>query len=176
MGYTDSIRASGSLFLSSYRTSMADDMIQYLTPDKLTALQAELRELKEGKIPNLAKRIDEARQMGDLSENAEYHAAREEMAWAQSRVNELKQILDSAELISGKTSGTTVGVGSAIKVRVKGLLKEYQIVGAQEADPGAGKISNESPLGMAFLGHKKGDTVEVKIPAGLQLYEILEIH
>ncbi|HYE60072.1 MAG TPA: transcription elongation factor GreA, partial [Candidatus Kapabacteria bacterium] len=130
----------------------------------------------ETKIPGLAQRIDEARQMGDLSENAEYHAAREEMAWAQSRVKELEHILSNAEVIDDQIHVRgVIGVGSSVKVKVKGNVKEFVIVGAQEADPTAGKISNESPLGQAFLGRKKGDRVEVKVPSGIQTYEVMDV-
>lgn len=149
---------------------------QYVSEDKLAELREELRLLKEEKIPAIAKRIDEARQMGDLSENAEYHSARDEMAWAQSRVQELEAILDNAEIISATAGGSDiVDIGSTVVVRVNKSMKEFTIVGAQEADPLAGKISNESPLGKAFLGKRKGDTVEVHVPAGVQEYEIVEV-
>lgn len=149
---------------------------QYVSEDKLAELHEELRLLKEEKIPTIAKRIDEARQMGDLSENAEYHSARDEMAWAQSRVQELEAILDNAEVISTTSGGSgIVDIGSTVVVRLNKSLKEFTIVGAQEADPLAGKISNESPLGKAFLGKRKGDTVEVHVPAGVQEYEIVEV-
>src|SRR3989338_5303314 len=145
---------------------------QYVSEDKLAELREEMRLLKEEKIPTIAKRIDEARQMGDLSENAEYHSARDEMAWAQSRMQELGSILDNAEVISATAGGSDiVDIGSTVVVRVNKSTKEFTIVGAQEADPLAGKISNESPLGKAFLGKRKGDTVEVHVPAGVQEYE-----
>ncbi len=151
--------------------------LQYMTEEKKVQLKAELKNLKEDKIPSLAKRIDEARQMGDLSENAEYHAAREDMAWAQTRVKELEYLIDNAELISSSSNNTTgrVSVGSTIVVSVKGVQKTYTIVGAQEADPLNGKISNESPLGSAFLGCAKGDTVKIDLPAGTQEYRIEDI-
>lgn len=149
---------------------------QYLSEEKLAELRDELRALKEEKIPTIAKRIDEARQMGDLSENAEYHSARDEMAWAQSRVQELGGILDNAEVISTTGGGSgIVDIGSTVVVRLNKTTKEFTIVGAQEADPLSGKISNESPLGKAFLGKQKGDTVEVHVPAGVQEYEIVEV-
>ncbi|KKW42513.1 MAG: Transcription elongation factor GreA [Candidatus Magasanikbacteria bacterium GW2011_GWA2_56_11] len=113
--------------------------------------------------------------MGDLSENAEYHAAREEMSWAQSRAKEIEHILDNAEMIAHDGNQQTVGIGSSVVVKAGKTDREFTIVGAQEADPIAGKISNESPLGQAFLGKKKGDRVEVRVPAGTQVYEILEI-
>ena len=130
--------------------------------------------MKQTKIPDLARRIDEARQMGDLSENAEYHAAREEMAWTQSRVKELCHIIENAEIVNA-SSGGNIKIGSHIIVKVNGNKKEYFIVGTQEADPLSGKISHESPLGSAFLNKKKGDKVDVKLPAGLQEYKIIDV-
>ncbi len=148
---------------------------QYLSKEKYDELAAERENLKKEKIPALAQRIDEARQMGDLSENAEYHAAREDMAWSQSRVKQIDLILDSSELIDASVSSSTVNLGSTIEVKINGQKREFMIVGAQEADPSSGKISNESPLGQAFLGKKKGDKVEVEVPAGLQEYKIVKI-
>lgn len=154
---------------------MTSDVVQYLSAEKLHKLQEELKKLKDEKIPLIAKRIDDARQMGDLSENAEYHAAREEMAWAQTRVQELDYILQNVEIISEDIHGNVIQIGSSFTVEVNDKKKDYTIVGAQEADPLQGKISNESPIGQAFLGKKKGDKVEVKIPAGVQSYKILKV-
>ncbi|MFA6426833.1 MAG: transcription elongation factor GreA [Candidatus Magasanikbacteria bacterium] len=151
-----------------------DTQIQYMTQEKIDNLNEELVNLKNNKIPALANRIDEARQMGDLSENAEYHAAREDMAWAQSRVQEIQYILENAVVITDDHT-SVIQVGSSIRVRSNGIEKEYKIVGAQEADPIAGKISNESPLGSSFLGKKKGDKVQVKLPSGIQEYKIIEV-
>jgi transcription elongation factor GreA len=149
---------------------------QFLSKEKLTALKQEYALLKDEKIPALAKRIDDARQMGDLSENAEYHTAREEMAWVQSRMKELVYILDNAEVVDvSATKGGFVDIGSSVTVRINGAERSYGIVGAQEADPLAGRISNESPLGSAFLGKKKGDVVTVQTPKGPQKYDILEV-
>lgn len=152
------------------------DNIQYVSQEKYDELKKEFEELKYKKIPEIAARIDDARQMGDLSENAEYHDAREQMSWAQSHVQELEAILDQAQILSGerKTSGV-VTLGSTVTVEVNGKKKEYVIVGAQEADPFSGKISNESPLGDAFMGRKVGDQVEVEVPAGVQVYKIKDI-
>lgn len=147
----------------------------YLSQDAFDKLKIELDELKSTKLHAIAKRIDEARQMGDLSENAEYHAARDEMAWAQTRVKEIERILDGAEIITEGGNSDEVVIGSHITVSVRDREREYTIVGATEADPLSGKISNESPLGQAFLGKKKGDVVQVEVPAGLQEYKILDI-
>ena len=160
------------------KISMANDELQYLTHDKLDKLKEELKMMRETKIPQTAKRIDEARQMGDLSENAEYHAAREEMSWLRSREKELVFIIDNSQIIEEddkKRAANVVSVGSTIVVKVNDKKKEYHIVGAQEADPASGKISNESPLGQAFLGKEEGEKVEVHVPSGVQIYKIIEI-
>lgn len=149
---------------------------QYMSQEKVNSLKTELKNLKEDKAPKLRKRIDEARQMGDLSENAEYHAAREELAWVQSRIGEINVILDNAQIIQVKSDDHgKVSIGSTVLVEAGGKEKEFVIVGAQEADPLQGKISNESPLGGALLGKKKGEKVEVEVPAGKQVYKILKI-
>ncbi|OGH78175.1 MAG: hypothetical protein A2469_04150 [Candidatus Magasanikbacteria bacterium RIFOXYC2_FULL_40_16] len=157
---------------------MTDEQRTYLSQEKFDALTKELSKIKEEEIPKIAKRIDSAKQMGDLSENAEYHAAREEMAWIQSRVKELNYILSNSEIISdaGKSNQDFVSIGSKIEVKIDGQTREYTIVGVQEADPLSRKISNESPLGRAFLGKSKGDQVEVKVPAGIQIYKIISIN
>ena len=151
-----------------------DDAIQYVTAESLATLKKEFETLRNVTIPEIAKRIDEAKQQGDLSENAEYHQAREDMSWAQGRLQELEQIIGNAEIIVKKNTGV-VSLGSAIVVKVNGQKKNYTIVGPQEINPARGLISNESPLGEAFLGHQVGDTVEVKVPSGKMIYEIMEI-
>lgn len=148
---------------------------QYLTQTSLVSLQAELEQLKNVKIPEIANKIDEAKQQGDLSENAEYHSAKEDMAWAQGRLMELEHLLSNAVIIGSETKGEGVSVGQTVVVSTGTKTKEYTIVGPQEADPFAGMISNESPLGQAFLGRSKGDEVEVETPAGKQIYVITDI-
>jgi len=155
---------------------MNTDRTQYLTQAKHEELRQEIKHLQQQVIPELAKRIDDARQMGDLSENAEYHAAREEMAWTHSRVKKLANILQNVALISEeKKTSQVVEIGSSIVVSVNGKEKTYYIVGAQEADPSSGKISNESPLGEAFLGRRKGENIEIQVPVGKQIYTIVDI-
>ncbi len=155
---------------------MSDENTQYLTAQGLADLQKEFSNLKDHKIPDIANRIDEAKQHGDLSENAEYHQAKEEMAWAQGRKQEVQYILDNAEIMNvGSQTAGSISVGSTITVKTNDKTKSYTIVGPQEADPMEGKISNESPMGGAFIGHKVGDKVAVRTPAGQQTYEILEV-
>jgi len=152
---------------------MQDD-IQYLSAESLENLKKECEEIKNKKIPDIARKIDEAKQQGDLSENAEYHQAREDMSWIQGRLLELEQIINNASIIE-KNKGKEVALGSIVQIKVNGQTKEYTIVGQQEANPLKGMISNESPLGMAFIGHEKGEKLKVITPAGEQTYEILEI-
>ncbi len=174
LDYTRDIRISGHFFY--HQPHMTDDTnIQFMSQEKLDELNEELKQLKEEKNPQIAKRIDDAKQMGDLSENAEYHSAREDMAWAQSRVKEIQNIISNAQLITTKNNDGEVGIGSTVTVKSGGDRKEYTIVGAQEADPLSGKISNESPLGSAFLGKKKGDRVEAELPAGTQEFKIVNV-
>lgn len=151
-------------------------MTQFITRDKKAALEIEYKDIKANRIPELADKIDDAKQLGDLSENAEYHSAREDMAWAKTRLIEIQQIVDHAEIID-ETSGSDgiVSVGSTVTVDKAGTTREFQIVGAQEADPIAGKISNESPMGVAFLGKQSGDNVDVTTPAGVQTYTIISV-
>src|SRR3989344_2989523 len=156
---------------------MSHNKIQYLTAQGLEALKKEFEELKNKKIPDIANLIDEAKQQGDLSENAEYHQAKEEMAWAQGRLQELRYLLDNSEIVESvqKNQGVVM-VGSTIIIKTNTTTKSYTIVGPHEASPLQGKISNESPLGESFLGHKVGDDIVVNTPAGKQTYEILEIN
>lgn len=152
-----------------------NDGIQYVTAESLASLQSEYEKLKNKTIPDIARRIDEAKQQGDLSENAEYHQAREDMSWAQGRVLELDQILLNAQIIAKASDTKTVSFASTVTLKVNGKEKQYTIVGAQEVDVAKGYISNESPLGSALLGKKLKDKVEVATPAGKQIYEIIQI-
>jgi transcription elongation factor GreA len=151
-----------------------DENIHYLSAVSLEELKKESETLKNATIPEIAHRIDEAKQQGDLSENAEYHQAREDMAWAQGRALEIEKIIINSKVIVKQKSDTVV-VGSSIIVEVNGKTKQYNIVGPQEINPAKGFISNESPLGEAFLSHKVGDSVTVEVPSGKMTYKIIEI-
>jgi len=154
---------------------MDDQKTTFLTQDGLKKIKQEMAELKK-KIPEIAERIDKAKELGDLSENAEYHEAREAMAFAKGRVEELENLLNKATIVDKAASLGVIGIGSILKVKNnKGKESEYQIVGSNEANPLQGKISNESPLAQSFLGHKKGDRAEVKTPVGTVVYTILEV-
>ena len=136
-------------------------------------LEAELLELKNRR-GDIAEKIANARDYGDLSENAEYDAAREEQGLLESRIIEVEDILQNAELISSKHSTSEVGLGSTVDLK-NGTTVTYMVVGAVEADPMEGKISNESPIGAALMGKKAGETVTIKTPKGESTYEIVEI-
>lgn len=148
----------------------------YLTKEGRLKLQEEHRKLKTETIPAIAARINDARQLGDLSENAEYHTAKEDLAWANTRLVELEATLNNAELITTTPKhDDRVNVGSTITVEWNGTKKQFTIVGPAEVDPRQGKISNESPLGRALLDKHTGDVVEVAVPGGTRSYRITHI-
>jgi len=148
---------------------------QYLSQKKHDSLVSELEEIRKTKMPETAIRIDEARQMGDLSENAEYHDALDQMGSLAAREKQIEGIFETSEILSEKAVSGIVQIGNTIEVEVNEKKRTYTIVGAQEADPLEGKISNESPLGEAFLEKQKGDKVTVNTPKGEIEYEILSI-
>jgi transcription elongation factor GreA len=145
---------------------MPKDVI--LTPEGLEKLKSELEELTTAKRREVAERIKDAREYGDISENSEYDDAKNEQAMLESRIAALEEKLRSATVVSAEDISTdVVGVGSRVKVKdEKGKSETYTIVGSTEASPAERKLSNESPVGRALLGHGKGDTVEVQLPNG----------
>lgn len=149
---------------------------QYFSKEGLEKLKEEY-EHRTGQLRvEIAARIKEAKEQGDLSENAEYAEAKETQSLNEGRIEELKAILDNAVIISSHgNNGGVVRVGSRLKVQSGKDVREFIIVGAVEADPANGKISNESPLGAAFLGHEKGAKVSVTTPKGPAEYKILEV-
>lgn len=149
--------------------------ISYLTPHGLEKLQEELELLKSQKRPEVIKRIEEAKAMGDLSENAEYDDAKEAQTMIEQRIFQIEEMLKSYQLIDDVTDSKKVRVGSTVVVEVNGKEKTYVIVGSNEADPISGKISNESPLGQSLLSLTPGKTVSVKTPAGEALYKVVSI-
>lgn len=147
----------------------------YLTKERLEELKVELARLKKEGRQEIAERLKRAKEYGDLSENAEYSEAKDEQARVESRIFELENILRNASIIK-KTSGKdTVQIGSTIEVKKASKVLKYTIVGSNEAKPEANLISNESPLGSAFLGKKPGDVVEVQTPIGKTEYKIMRI-
>lgn len=151
-------------------------MNQYLTKEGMEKLRNEMEERINVLRPEITKRIKEAKELGDLSENAEFDAAKEAQSFNEGRIEELKRLIDSAVIFSDKNHGSQIDLGSTVNVESKGNgIRTFIIVGAAESDPGKGYISNESPLGQAFIGHKKGDTLEITTPKGVVEYRILEV-
>jgi len=151
-------------------------MEKYISKQGLEKLEKELSILKTQKRREVAQKIQQAKEMGDLSENAEYAEAKTEQERVENRMAELKETIKEVKVIgSRRRSLTSVGIGSRVKVTVKGETEVFSIVGSDEIDPVQGKISNESPLGAALLEHKLGDKVEVQTPSGKVYYKILKI-
>ena len=157
---------------------MAETKKNILTYEGLKALEDELHELKVNRRREVAQKIKEAREQGDLSENAEYDAAKEEQRDIELRIEEIDKILKNAEVVDdndGDSSVINVGCTVTIKDLEFNEEMEYKIVGSTEADSLKGKSSNESPVGKALIGAQKGETVEVETPAGIIKYEILDV-
>lgn len=150
----------------------------FVTREGLEELKRELAELSDVKRPQVLDRVSQARSMGDLSENSEYTAAREELSLMDGRIEELSDIIKGANLIeeTHKTGrNATVELGSTITVSINGKKEDFSLVGEWEADPKSKKISHESPLGKALIGKQIGEKVEVEAPAGKILYTIVAI-
>ncbi len=147
----------------------------YLSQEKYEELKQELVYLKTEERKKIAESLEYAKSLGDLSENAEYHEARDKQADVEDRIAELEETLKSAEIISAHHA-TVVEVGTTVSTkRDDGRKEDFQIVGPEESDLLAGRISHESPLGSALLGHKKGETIKVTTPRGEINYKIVEI-
>ena len=149
----------------------------YLTKERAEELKQELETLKSQKRLEVADRLKQAKEFGDLSENSEYSEAREEQSRVETRISELEDVLKKVVLIKNeKSAGTdSVFIGSTVTVKKNGQTRAYRIVGSNEAKPEEGKISNESPLGLAFLDKKVGESVTVKTPGGQSDYQIMKI-
>jgi transcription elongation factor GreA len=172
------VLTAATIFLRFGKLKMSEE--QFLTEEGAAELRRELDELLTVKRPALAAKLKEAIAQGDLSENADYHDAKEQQAFLEGRIQYLESLLHRAKIISdtgkGGKKGGTIVVGSEVTVQEGGEPAEvFFIVGAAEADPRNGKISNESPLGRALLGHKVGDTVKVDAPAGQLSFKIKAI-
>ena len=147
-----------------------------MTKEKLEKIQTELKELLEVKRPDVIGRIKEARALGDLSENAEYHSAREEQGFIEGKIEELEYMVKNASIIveDGKKKDRVM-LGAKVDCSSEGQKMTFHIVGSAEVDVGAGKISNESPIGKALMNKKEGESVEVETPGGKMRYKILKI-
>ena len=156
---------------------MAGKQPTYITAEGEAKIKAELDELRGPQRNALAKRLRDAIQMGDLSENADYHKAKEDQAFLEGRIQELEYILRNAFIVE-KTDGPVdvVAVGVRVTVQEDDSDPEvFHMVGAKEADPRNGKISHESPIGRALMDHRVGDSVEVETPGGKILFKIIKI-
>jgi len=150
----------------------------YLTAEGAARLKAELERLKGPAREEIAQRLRAAVQMGDLSENADYHKAKEDQSFLEGRIMELEYLLKNAVIVEENGSGRheVIEIGARFTIVEDGQVPEsFILVGAKEADPRNGRISNESPIGRALLGHKVGDRVTVETPGGTVVLEIIEI-
>ncbi len=156
---------------------MNEKPVTYLTAEGAARLKAELEDLKGPQREALARRLRDAIQMGDLSENADYHKAKEDQAFLEGRIQELEYILRNAEIVeTADGPKEVIGIGARVTVQEEGFDPEvFLLVGAKEADPRAGKISNESPIGQALMDHRVGEVVEAETPAGRIRLKILKI-
>lgn len=154
---------------------MAKNNTIKLTREGYDKLKEELKQLEEVERGKVAEKLKEAIAEGDLSENAAYDEAKDAQAHLEGRISEIKQTLGNAEVVEAK-KGDKVNIGSTIKVKIAdGAERTFTIMGNAGANPSEGKISYDSPLGKAFLGHKKGDKVDVETPGGKKKYEILGV-
>jgi len=148
----------------------------YLTPEGEAKLQAELEELKGPRRDDLAKRLRSAIQMGDLSENADYHKAKEDQGFLEGRIQEIEAILRNVAIIEKTQSKGFIFIGSQVTIQEEGSDPEtYHLVGPTEANPRNGRISHESPIGRALMDKKVGDVAEVETPSGKIKFKVLQI-
>lgn len=147
----------------------------YVSKEGLADLQKQLIDLRDVKRREIAERIKEAKSLGDLSENAEYQEAKEAQSINEGRILEIEELLRRATLIQKKGKLDRVEIGSTVEVKNTTKQRVFTIVGSEEADPEKGLISNESPLGQAFIGRKIGEEVEIEVPIGTIKYKILSI-
>lgn len=156
-------------------TRVKDPKNTYLTRKGLSEAKSELEYLKKVKRAEIAQKIHQAREYGDLTENSEYDQAMEDQSLAENRIAELEEILKHAKIISEEHDNQFVVIGSTVRVDMDNEVDEFTIVGRVEADPSKKRISNESPLGTALLGAKKGEVVEVTTPIVRYKCKVLEI-
>ncbi|MEM6281487.1 MAG: transcription elongation factor GreA [Chloroflexota bacterium] len=156
---------------------MSDDNKAYLTPEGKESIERELRDLIEIQRPELAQKLKEAVAQGDLKENADYHDAKERQGFIEGRIADLEATLRRAVIIEKSEAGGAVQLGNTVTIREAGTKDDevYMIVGSAEANAREGKISNESPIGQALIGKKKGDKVKVQTPGGKMEFKIRKI-
>lgn len=149
-------------------------MVEFLTPDGQEKILKQLQELKEKK-PQTAARIRDAKELGDLSENAEYTTAKEELAHTESEIQRLEALLKSAEIVDRRTKSDQICIGSKVVLKINQETKTYTLVGSEESDPGQGLISHQSPLGKALMGKKAGEKAIIATPKNAINAEIINI-
>ncbi len=147
----------------------------FVSAEKLEELKVELAQRQKEERRSIAGKIEQAKELGDLSENFEYHEAKEQQAQNESRIVEVRDMIRNAVIVEKKLGGDTIGIGAKFVAELNGEEKNYELVGSAEADPLAGKISNETPVGKAFLGKAVGDDVEVELPSGKIVYKVTKI-
>lgn len=147
----------------------------YLTKEGLEKLKTELSDIENKKLKEIAEKIADARELGDLSENSEYHEAKEQQSFLAGRAAELKYKIKHAQIIEKNGCSGDITVGCAVSLNSEGNKIDFEIVGSDESDPANGKISSDSPIGSALLGHKVGESVSIETPAGEKSYKIIAI-
>lgn len=151
-------------------------MPTYLSTEALEEMRKELEWRKKEERREIAEKILHAKEMGDLSENFEYQTAKEEQALNETRIVELEDIMHDVVIVQDSTGAKEIALGTTFIVETEGKKKTFSLVGSNEANPLEGKISNESPIGLAFLGAKPGEEIELQAPSGTVQYKIIEIH
>lgn len=151
-----------------------ENLVTYTSAAGLQSMKDELQNRIKVQRPDIAQKISDAKEMGDLSENFAYHEAKEQQAQNETRIVQLQEMIVDAVVVEER-SGGKIGLGSTFVAEVNGVKKTFEIVGANEADPMSGKISNVSPLGSTFMGASEGDSVDITLPNGTSTYKILEV-
>jgi transcription elongation factor GreA len=147
-----------------------------ITQEGLDKLNTELKELVEVRRPDVIARIKSAKELGDLSENAEYSSAKDEQSFIEGRIQELEDVIKHAKVVKdGNGDSKMIQIGSKVTIEVEGDTDTFELVGPAESDPARGKISTDSPVGQALLGHKEKETVSVKTPDGNVAYKIVSV-
>jgi len=147
----------------------------YLTKDGVDQLKAELEDLIKVQRPKIAQELKEAKEFGDLSENASWDAAKDHQSFAEGRISEIEHILRNVVVIKAPRKTDKVNIGSTVHLDIEDGTQIYKIVGSTEANPTEGKISNESPIGQALMGKTKGDEVVITVPSGEMVYKVAHI-
>ncbi len=150
-------------------------MPTYISAEGLKKMEEELEHRRMVIRREIADKIGAATELGDLSENFEYHEAKEQQGSNEVRISQLESMIKDCVIVTSQTGGGDITLGSTFVVEVGGLKKTFQIVGSNEANPIEGKISNESPIGQSFIGHAIGDEVRIAVPSGTMVYKIIQI-